>query len=150
MRTGNRFTRSSQRESSKRALPLHIQTTERSKRASTRNRSKQSISKNDSLQRTSNTQIDSPSSRQTSSQTEKQTKPIKSALPLHVPTTERSKRASTRNRSKQSISKNDSLQRTSNTQTHSPSSPQTSKINEQQQFQKKQSETFIDNHKEKV
>ena len=73
----------------------------------------------------------------------------KRALPLHVQTTDRSKRASTRNRSKQSISKNDSLQRTSNTQTHSPSSPQTSKINEQQQFQKKQSETFIDNHKEK-
>ena len=74
----------------------------------------------------------------------------KRALPLHVPTTERSKRASTINRLKQSISKNDSLQRTSNTQTHSPSSPQTSKINEQQQFQKKQSESFIDNHKEKV
>ena len=150
MRTGNRFTRSAADQTKKRALPLHVQTSNRSKRASTRNRLKQSISKNDSLQRTSNTQTHSPSSQQTSSQTEEQTKPIKSALPQHVSNIERSKRPSTSNFSKESISKNDSLQRTSNTQTHSPSSPQSSKINEQQQFEKKQSETFIDKHKEKV
>ena len=84
MRTGNRFTRSAPGQAKKRALPLHVQTTNRSKRALIRNRLKQSISKNDSLQRTSNTQTHSPSSQQTSSQTEEQTKPIKSALPQHV------------------------------------------------------------------
>ena len=67
MRKGTRNTRTSHRASSKRALPQHVPTSERSKHALTRIRSKQSISKNDSLQRTSNTQTHSPSSRKTSS-----------------------------------------------------------------------------------
>ena len=77
MKKGTRKTPTSQHASSKIALPQHALTSERTKHELTRNLSKQSISKNNPLQRTLNTQTHSPSSQQTSSQIEEQTKHIK-------------------------------------------------------------------------
>ena len=78
MKRSTRFSRISEPASNKRVLLEHVQTTDRAKRAMNRNRSTQRISKNNPLQRTLNTQTNSPSSQQTSSQIEKQTKHRKS------------------------------------------------------------------------
>ena len=56
----------------------------------------------------------------------------KRVLPQYVQTTNRAKRAMNGNRLTQRISKNNPLQRTSNTQTNSPSSRQTSSQTEKQ------------------
>ena len=78
MRRSIRSSRISEPASNKRVLPQHVLTSDCAKRAMNRDCLTQRISKNNPLQRILNTQTHSPSSWQTSSQTEKQTKHRKS------------------------------------------------------------------------